>query len=49
MAVPQLDADVVKLAPGKVDLESGRELTQHFITSDPVSPSLKAKYQVLAL
>ena len=38
MAVPQLNADIVKLVPGNVDLESRRELTQHFITSDPISP-----------
>ena len=40
MAVPKLDADVVKLIPGKVILESSRELTQHFITDNPVSPTL---------
>ena len=40
IAVPKLDADFVKLIPGKVILESSRELTQHFITDNPVSPTL---------
>ena len=44
MAVPELDADVVKLVPGKVILESSRELTQHFITDYPVSPTLVGGY-----
>ena len=47
MAVPKLDADVVKLIPGKVILESSRELTQHFITDNPISPTLVASQNIL--
>ena len=47
MAVPELDADVVRLVPGKVILESSRELTQHFITDYPVSPTLVGGYKDL--
>ena len=47
MAVPELDADVVKLVPGKVILESSRELTQHFITEYPVSPTLVGEFENL--
>ena len=44
MAVPELDADVVNLVPGRVILETSRELTQHFITDYPVSPTLVGGY-----
>ena len=44
MAVPELDADVVSLVPGRVILETSRELAQHFITDYPVSPTLVGGY-----
>ena len=40
MAVTELEASVVRLVPGEVMLESPRELAQHFITKNPLSPTL---------
>ena len=45
LVVKEFDKEIVHLVPGDIVLDTSKELTQHFLTSDPESPTLD--YQVL--
>jgi hypothetical protein len=40
LIVKEFDTEIVQLVPGHISLETSKELTQHFLTSIPVSPTL---------
>ena len=42
--VKEFDQEIVRLVPANISLETSKELTLHFITSIPISPTLH--YQV---
>ena len=44
MGTNELDRDIVKLVPGYIDLETSKELKQHFITDQPISPTISDMY-----